>query len=284
MKKVLGLIGKPVEHSLSPLMQNWLIRKNDLNYTYLSFEVKSGEVKPALMGARVLDFGGLNVTIPHKSSAAGVVDKLGEKSRMIGAVNTVEFFQGNLIGRNTDITGFLRSLQINGFRPSGKRCFLFGAGGGAAAVSFGLATEGAERLFIANRTVPKAKKLANKVEKVSNSTSVEALGLDDDLGEVISGSGLVVNATPLGTWPRVDQAIWKDPSAFSPGQLVYDLVYNPPRTKFLNLAEAGGANTVSGLDMLICQGIESLGIWTDREFEVEEYLEDLKNYLQESLN
>ncbi len=280
MKKILGLIGKPVEHSLSPHLHNWLIERNDLDYRYHSFEVDKGDLGAALEGARSLGFAGLNVTIPHKERAPEFVDETGEGARLMGAVNTIKFSGDRVIGRNTDTYGFLRSLEMKDFDPSGKSCFVFGAGGGAAAVSFGLAEGGAGEIFIANRTYSRARRLAEKVESAFEGCELEPLKLGGGIKETVVKSDLVVNSTPLGTWPDVDEAICSDPSAFSPDQLVYDLVYNPPSTKFLEVARAGGADTVSGLDMLICQGVESLNIWTGRGFELGEFFGELKEYLE----
>ena len=285
MKKVLGLIGKPLDHSLSPIMHNWLIGREGLNYTYLSFEVEKGNVMDALKGAQALDFRGLNVTIPHKLAAAKAVDVLGERSRMLGAVNTIDFSDSSIKGKNTDLTGFLRSLDINGFLPSDKNCFVFGAGGGSAAVCFGLAKARARKVTIANRTFSKAEELKRKVNKCfQGQPKLEALSLDENLERYIEEADIVINTTPVGTWPRVDEAIWNRSSVFSGDQVVYDLVYNPPRTKFLEIADEGGARIISGLDMLICQGVESLSIWTGKDFILENFLPELREHLKENLS
>jgi len=279
--ETLGLIGNPVDHSLSPPLHNWLIERLDWNYAYLAFRVEGGRVEEALRGARALGFAGLNVTIPHKEAAARAVDELSEASRATGAVNTVIFSEGKLRGHTTDPEGFLSSLKLRGFRPRGKKALLFGAGGAAAAVAYGLLRAGVSRLIVCNRTLERAEKLVERLEKRSSGIELEAVGLEEgQVGRLVRDSRLVINATPLGMGADRGKAVWGEVDDFGSDQLVYDLVYNPRRTEFLKLAERGGAEIVGGLDMLILQGVESLGLWTGREIEAERYLPELRSLLR----
>lgn len=282
--KVLGLIGHPVSGSLSPRLQNWVIDRLGMDYRYFAFPVKEGSVERAIIGAKVLGFQGLNVTVPHKKTAAEYMDGLSKAARIMGAVNTIKFTEeGKIEGDNTDWNGFLKSLKLREFDPKGKTCLVFGAGGAAMGVVFGLIREGVDRIVIVNRTEAKAAQLAKKVKGLSPGVELDFRPLTgSDIGPRIERSDLIVNATSVGMGSMEDQTIWRDGSVFSSGQFVYDLIYNPSPTKFLKLASDAGAKTKDGLDMLIIQGLESLKYWTGEEFDSGAMIDDLRRYLKDS--
>ncbi len=279
--KVLGLVGDPVSESLSPRLHNRVIEKSGLNYRYFAFPVRKGGLKQAIHGARELGVKGLNVTVPHKKEAAELMDLLSPSATAMGAINTVIFTDdGKLKGDNTDWRGFTESLKLHGFTPEGKSCLVFGAGGGAAGVVFGLVREGAERIDLVNRTEAKAGKLARRMEGISPGVKLEVRPISGyDLGKRIENSELVVNATSVGMGSTEGQSIWDDSSNFHSEQIVYDLVYQSLPTEFLELAAAAGAETIDGLAMLILQGLGSLELWTGRDFTSSRMVDELREYL-----
>ena len=281
---VLGLIGDPVEGSLSPKLQNWAIDKLGLDYRYFAFPVKPNSVEPAIIGARELGFRGLNVTVPYKKTAAEFSDSLSRSALVTGAVNTLTFTdKGEIEGDNTDWRGFLQSLKLHGFDPEGKECVVFGASGAGAGVVYGLVRRGAKKIVIVNRTEAKGAELARKLNGLSPGVDIDARPLSgSDIGQKVKRSELVINATPVGMGKREGKSVWSDESSFRADQLVFDLVYHPSPTKFLSLAEAAGSQTLDGLDMLILQGLESLKEWTGEAIDSGEVVGKLRRYLRDS--
>lgn len=262
--QVYGLFGYPVAHSVSPAMHNAAFRALDLNSIYAAFPVESSFLGAATEAIRALDLGGVNVTVPHKQAVLSFLDQLTEEARLIGAVNTIVFRDGKLVGHNTDGRGFLRSLVEQGFRVPGKRVTILGAGGAARAVAVRLALEGAARIAFVNRTLAHAEALAALVSGRGCDAAVRAWS-DRSAAQEIGDADLVVQTTPLGMHPHGDKCLPVEPEWFHGGQWVYDLVYNPRRTRFLRTAAGVGAHTVSGLGMLLYQGVEAFELWTRRD-------------------
>lgn len=284
--KVLGLIGNPVEESLSPRLQNRAIAELNLNYRYFAFQVEGGSVADAIHGAEALGLSGLNVTVPHKKRAAELADRLSDPAKKIGAVNTVLFQEdGEVFGDNTDWTGFVESLRYHDFDPKNAETLVFGAGGAARGVVYGLLKAGAGEITIANRTFGRAKKLAAELKGLFSETEITALPLKEgELRGPVKEAELVVNSTPVGSGRTKGQSIWDKKDSFHKEQVVYDLIYQPERTKFLEMARGQGAEVINGLDMLILQGMESLKKWTGKEFSINNLLKVLKEKLRESRN
>jgi shikimate dehydrogenase len=242
-------------------MHNAAFAAVGLDWAYLAFEVRPGDVPAALAGARALDLGGLSVTIPHKAAAATEVDELSPSARAVGAVNTVvPVGDGRLRGDNTDGAGFLASLADEGFDPAGRACVVVGAGGAARAVVHALAGAGAAEVVVVNRSPARAEEaaaLAGAAGRVGSTADV-------------AGADLVVNATPLGLAGTGDGAgsapgaFPLDPALLRPGQLVVDLVPNPAVTPWMVAAKAGGASVAGGLGMLVHQGALAFELWTGR--------------------
>jgi len=280
--KLLGLVGNPVEDSLSPDLHNHTVEVLGLNYRYFAFPVEADRVGPVFRGAKELGLAGLNVTVPHKRKAVEFMDSLSRSAETVEAVNTIVFEEnGSLRGDNTDWIGFIESLKLNEFHPQNKRCLVFGAGGAAAGVVYGLVREGAEWIDIVNRTENRAKKLARKMRGISPGVELRARPLSGyDLSTRIERADLIINATSVGMAGSENQAIWEDGDNFRSDQMVYDLVYNPHPTEFLKIAKDAGARTVDGLDMLILQGLESLKLWTGEEFDTEPLVDDLRKKLR----
>lgn len=283
--KVVGLFGNPVHHSLSPQLQNWTCRKKRLNYRYFAFRVLEDDLSQALRALPVLDIRGVNLTIPHKESAASLMDDLSDPATATGAVNTVLVGpEGSLYGHNTDVQGFLSSLSWHGVEVGEKPCLIFGAGGGASAVLFGLIKRGASRVTICNRTLERAENLVETMRETTGFENLCPLELGaDKCSQAIRESAIVVNATPVGMYPDTDRTIWADRDSFSADQIVCDLVYNPVFSKFLHIAASAGATTINGLDMLLGQGLASLELWTGEELADDKTVSGLRNYLKGEL-
>ena len=267
--KLCGIIGDPIEHTMSPAMHNAAFKKLGLNYLYLPFRVKAQDLGKAIDGMRALNIRGLNVTIPHKVSVIPFLDKLDPLVEGIGAVNTIVNDGGMLTGYNTDATGFIQTLVEEGIEAGGKHVVILGAGGASRAISFVLAGRGAN-LVILNRLLELgwAEELARKISQVFGK-EVEALELNEEnLTRALEKADIVVNATSVGMSPKIDET----PLPFrllKPHLVVFDVIYNPIKTRLLQEAKAAGGRTLSGINMLIWQGALAFEKWTGVKAPVE---------------
>jgi len=267
--KLVGLIGYPVEHSLSPAMHNSAFAALDLNWCYVPLPVRPERLGEAVAGLRALSFVGANVTVPHKEAVMPHLDHVTPEAQAIGAVNTLVMREGRSIGHNTDWQGFLTALGEGGFDPHGKRAVVLGAGGAARAVVYALAQAGAQ-VAVLNRTLARAQALAQDLSPLFPGLLLFSLPLTlQTLGERTAEAHLLVNATSVGTWPEVDQSPWPEDLAFPSHLTVFDLVYNPRQTKLLRQARAAGAKAVGGLGMLVHQGAAAFELWTGKKAPVE---------------
>jgi shikimate dehydrogenase len=266
---LVGVIGSPIAHSLSPRLHTAAFEALGLAGTWRSvaFDVPAGEAAQALADMRRADVTGLSVTMPHKAAVAALVDECSDVARRLHAVNCVVNDRGVLAGANTDGEGFVASLARGaGFDPRGRRCVVLGAGGAARAVVLALAASGAGAVVVANRTPERA-----VVAAALAGTAGSALELNDPaLVEALTDADLVVNATPLGMdGVPADDGWAGDPRLLGPGQVAADLVYSPRPTPWLALARASGATALDGLGMLVHQAAAQLQRWTGREPPVE---------------
>ncbi len=264
--RVFALIGHPVAHSVSPLMHNEAFGELGLNCCYLAFDVKVDDLAAAVKAIRALGLGGANITIPHKEGVLPYLDEVEEQAGLIGAVNTVVNREGRLIGYNTDAPGFLESLRADaGFDPAGSRVVILGAGGAARAVAYALALGGVESLGIFNRNPSRAEALARDISR-SAACELETGDLQGiALRRALARADLLVNATSAGMHPHTDEVPLPDPAALRPGLIVYDLVYNPRKTRLLLEAEARGCRVFNGIGMLVYQGALAFELWTGRK-------------------
>ena len=276
--KIIGIIGKNTENSLSPLIHNQIILKYSLNFCYLPFKVTENDLSQAIQGIRALSIKGVNVTFPYKEKVIEFLDEVEESAQRIGAVNTIVNNKGILTGYNTDVIGFKKSLQEDGkFVIKEKKAVILGAGGAARAVVYALLEEEIEEICIFNRTLEKAKKIKQNLSSFSPKSRIIVFPLEgEDLKDKIEKAHLLVNATSLGMPPRADNTPLPDEKLFHPNLLVYDLIYHPVRTLFLRQAERAGAKIINGLPMLVYQGIESFYLWTGLKPEEKEVLEMIK--------
>jgi len=258
--KICAIVGDPVEHSMSPAMQNAAFKKIGLDYTYIAFRVKPGELKEAVTGLRALNIIGFNVTIPHKVTVIPLLDSLDPLAARIGAVNTVVNKDGKLVGYNTDAEGFLRALLEHGVDPAGKKVAVIGAGGASRAVSYILAEKGAV-LSIFNRQVglAHAEFIASMINKeIGQPVNVIAL---ENLADGLKNIDILVNTTSVGMSPQA--GVSPVPESLLKGiRVVFDIVYNPQQTLLLRAAKNAGAKIIGGVDMLAWQGALAFEKWT----------------------
>jgi shikimate dehydrogenase len=275
---VFGIIGDPVEHSLSPGMHNAAFKELGLDNIYVPFHVKAGELENAINGAHALGIKGLNVTIPHKTEVIKYLDYLDIAAGLIGAVNTIEFGENGAVGHNTDGIGAVRAIS-EVIPLKNKKIMILGAGGAARAISFQILLSGAKNLVISNRTIDKASELRDDlVEKLDPDVKVTDLGFN--LEEELKDTDILINTTPIGMYPNISQQPLVTANMMHPGLIVNDIVYNPLKTGLIVEAEKVGAKTISGVKMLIYQGIESFKIWTGIEPPVEVF----QNALMDEMN
>jgi shikimate dehydrogenase len=261
--KVCGIIGDPIEHSMSPVMHNAAFEALGLDYAYLPFRVRREELPEAIAGIRALNLVGLNVTLPHKVSVIPLLDKLDTMAERMGAVNTIVNENGVLAGYNTDAPGFLQALLSKGIEPDGKNIVILGAGGAAKGISFILAEAGAN-LIILNRTLSRAEELASQITQYYH-RKLEAMALSEEsLKQALNGADVLVNTTSVGMVPGVDQTP-VPAKLLKPDMTVFDIVYNPLETRLLRETKAAGARTIDGLDMLVWQGVLAFYKFTGRE-------------------
>ena len=267
--RICGVIGDPIEHTMSPVMHNAALEKLELEYLYVPFRVKREELGKAIEGMKALNIRGLNVTIPHKVAVIQFLDDLDDLAAKIGAINTIVNDDGVLKGYNTDATGFLQSLLERKAEPEGVNVVILGAGGASRAISFILAERGAN-LVILNRLseFDWAVELANRISQIFR-REVKALELkEENLKVALEKADILVNATSVGMIPNIDET--PVPSRLlRPCLTVFDVVYNPIKTRLMAEAENAGAETISGLDMLVWQGALAFEMWTGRQAPVE---------------
>ena len=251
-----GVIGWPLEHTLSPVIHNAAFRSVGIDWVYLGWPVPPESLGAAIAGLRALGVMGVNVTMPHKEAVLEHCDEVSGDARDVGAVNTIQHIGGRLIGHNTDVDGFREFLLSDaGVDVTGRSALVLGAGGAARAVVKALADLGAGEISIAAR---RAEQVANIVPLGAG--SAVALPWDEAVANV-GRADVIVNATPLGTGGG--DAL-SDPS-FRSGQVVVDFVYDPPNTALVERAREQGAEAWGGIGMLVHQAASSFRIWTGQD-------------------
>jgi len=257
--KIVGLIGDPINHSLSPAMHNAAYQALALNYLYLPFHITATDVAAAISAARALGFSGLNVTVPHKEAVFSQLDFLDRSAKRCGAVNTIVNSSGTLTGYNTDGEGFIDSLLDFGFESRGKKAVILGAGGSARAIAAALLEHGVTKIVLINRTVEKAEQIAELLG-VKNFGIFPLLSVPAD---ALAGAQLVVNtlAAPF----RRDDGGWLFDLTAASGALFYDLRYGKMKPDFLDYAGELKSPNLDGLGMLLHQGARAFRLFTGEE-------------------
>lgn len=264
---VCGLFAYPIGHSLSPDMHNYFSEKLGMDEVYVPLQTAPEELGRAVAGAYAMNFLGMNVTIPHKQAVMEHLIELDESAKLVGAVNTLVRVEGGYKGYNTDMYGLTRSIKERGVVLSGCEAILIGAGGAASAAVAMLVKEGASRIYILNRTVEKAEKLAEYANVLAG--RVFAAGYSYDALAEIEGYGtqegrgryLVIQSTNQGMSPDVGSAAVSDPAFYELAHTAVEIIFNPGKTRFMELAEAAGAVTIGGLKMLLYQGVRAYELW-----------------------
>ncbi len=264
MKKIVGLFGYPIGHSISPVFQNAAFKKLGLDFIYLPFSVRPEDLKRAVEGIRALTIVGVNVTIPHKGRILSYLDRVSPEAKKIGAVNTIFNQKGKLIGYNTDVHGFLSSVQEDfGFDPRSKSVFLLGAGGVAYAITYSLIEKKAKKITVVNKPRWMAESLIKHFKKMKKSCEFDLVDFSKrNSKRLIKEADILINATSVGMSPG-DPSLIKGGLLY-PGLLVFDVIYNR-ETALLKLARKRGLKALGGLNMLIRQGAISFEIWTEKK-------------------
>ena len=268
--RLLGILGDPVSHSISPAMHNRAFAELGLPYVYLAFKANQAELVAAVAAMRSLDALGFNVTMPNKTSVLSLLDELSPEARIIGSVNTVVNRDGKLVGYNTDGLGFVRSLEEEGIAVVGKRILMAGAGGAARSVAIQLALDGAAQLVIINRSLEKAVEICDVVARNIPRCRIRSLELNDgNLRSSLAEADIFINATALGMHPNEELCIVSSADMLRPSLVVADFIYTPRTTALLRMAEAAGCTSINGLGMLLWQGAAAFRLWTGVDMPVE---------------
>lgn len=261
--KLYGILGHPIKHTLSPVMQNAAFEELGIRATYVPFAVAPDNLETVLKTLPQMGVFGVNVTVPHKQTALTLMDSLSEEAKLICAINTIVFKGNKMHGHNTDGSGFIKSLEDHGFNPKEKKAMVLGAGGAARAVAVALARAGVKDLYLYNRTRERAEILSQHIDHHFPYCSPHIL---DDYQtrskEDLEGIDLVVNATTLGLTET--DPIPVSPIFFKSGTLFYDLIYHG-ETNWLKVAKKSKMETLNGLGMLVHQGALSFELWTGKK-------------------
>jgi shikimate dehydrogenase len=267
------LLGSPVAHSVSPAMHNESFRYHGLDYVYLAFDVQPEDFEKAVDGLIAMNARGWNCTMPHKRRMYERVDELSEEAQLIGAVNTVVQENGRLIGYNTDGKGYMKAVQDAGFDVLGQKMTLLGAGGAAASILAQAALDGVTDIDLLARKGKSWDAIQEVVDRVNGRTNckVSMYELQDkaQMKKSIEESRILVNASSVGMSPHEDGCLIPDASFLRPGLIVSDTIYNPRKTKLLQMAEKTGCSYFNGMYMLLYQGAYAFELWTGLPMPVE---------------
>ena len=262
-----GLIGNPVEHTLSPVIHNTLSMVLGENLAYVPFHVENGRLEDAVKGAFALNLLGLNVTVPYKSDVIPYLTDIDPLAENIGAVNTLVRTETGYKGYNTDMPGLYRAMCEDGVKVKGEKVLILGAGGVARAVAMLLLDKGAREAILLNRTVQKAQEVADEVNRIAGRKFAKAMSVDAYDTLPAGKQYLAIQATSVGMYPHCDAAVIEDPAFYEKVHTGYDLIFNPPKTRFMELVEAQGGKAYNGAKMLLYQGIIAFELWTGCEVE-----------------
>lgn len=267
--KRVGLIGWPVEHSVSPEMHNMAFQTVGLHdWHYELLPTPPEELEDRIRNLVQEGFVGANVTIPHKQAVIPHLDRVALAARSVGAVNTILIEDGQTEGHNTDVAGFLLDFQSRKIDLRNKRALVLGAGGSARAVVLALSNKGVQVTVVARREQA-AWDLRQQVRGIVSRNldiMVQSMGA---LGKIAPEVDLIVNCTPVGMWPNIDESPWPNDVLIPSHVIVYDLIYRPRVTRLMQQARASGAKAFDGLGMLVHQGVAAFELWTGQQAPVD---------------
>ncbi|MDR4947884.1 shikimate dehydrogenase [Neobacillus cucumis] len=276
--KLVGLLATPIGHSLSPRMHNLGYTLKGLNYSYLAFEVGNETLEKAVEGMRALDVAGFNVSMPNKMEVIKYLDELDASAKFTGAVNTVVHKDGRLIGYNSDGKGYVKNLEVHGIDLYQKKVTLVGSGGAATPIAIELAQSGISEISIFARKDNFFHQAVKNVEKINHDmkdfgvrANIFSLEDKEAFQHEVAESAILANGTSLGMKPLDDLSIVDDHlGVLREGLVVTDVVYNPRKTKLLQLAEEAGATVINGLGMMLWQGAIAFKLFTGEDMPIEE--------------
>ena len=259
LSKLTGSFAIPASENPTVAIIEAAYRHHNLDWRYINCEVPPERLGDAVRGAKAMGWMGFNCSIPHKIRVIEHLDGLGDSAKIIRAVNTVVRRDDKLIGENTDGKGFVDAIR-QFFELDGKSVLIFGAGGAARAISVELALAGVEYITILNRNTDRGQ---NLVDILNHQTMVKAQFTKWDHRYLVpSNADIVVNATSVGLYPKIEERLYIEQNSLQPHMLAVDCIPNPPRTNFINDAEMRGCTVLDGLDMLVNQGAIAIKYWT----------------------
>ena len=262
---LVGVIGNPVKHSLSPVILNAAFREAKINWVYTAFETPEEKLADAIGGIRALGIAGLSVTMPHKAKVCSLLDEISDSAQTLNAVNCIVNDAGKLKGHNTDGDGFLDAVKHDaGLDVAGKKVLVVGSGGSARSIIYSLGKAGAAEIAVINRTKKKA------LDALELAGPIGRYVEENEISEVVSEANLVINATPVGMSDTGGTANFPiEPNLFSKGQLAVDLIYHPISTPWMEALRDREVETHGGLSMLIFQAARAFKLWTGKEAPVD---------------
>ena len=280
--KIVGIIGHPIKHSFSPQMHNKCFSSQGLNYIYLPFDVPTSNLKDALKSMNVLGIRGLNVTLPHKEKIIQFMDHVSEEASIVGAVNTVVNEGNQLFGYNTDVNGIVESLVPYKDEIAKSTVSIIGAGGAARSVLYALIRHfKVDKINIINRTEERTESIKDHfIDKMrfENIKTYELMA-KENLAQY-QESKLIINTTSIGMHPNIDDTPTDIKESFNSSQIVFDLIYNPIKTKFIEIAESQGAKVINGLNMFVVQGAKSFELWTGNKMDANLMYDELSEVIK----
>lgn len=268
-----GLLGSPVAHSISPMMHNEAFAQLGLDYAYLAFDVNEEELETAIEGLRAMKVKGFNLTMPNKNRMCHLCDKLSPVAQITGAVNTVVNENGIFVGHTTDGIGYMESVKEAGVNIIGEKITVLGAGGAATSIIVQAAFDGVAEISIFNQKSKSYERMEGIISQLTEQTNCKlnlfTYDSQDILRKELAESILLVNTTPVGMAPNIEDSLITDTTMFHPNLTVSDIIYNPEETKLLRLAKETGCKTFNGLHMLLYQGAAAFKLWTGQEMPIE---------------
>ena len=260
-----GLIGNPVEHTMSPVIHNTLAEKMGINMVYVPLLVQQ-DLAAAVKGAYALNLRGMNVTVPYKSDVLEYLISIDDLAKSIGAVNTLVKTEGGYKGYNTDMTGLYRAMTKYGIQIEDEEIIILGAGGAARAVAYLCVFHKAKKVYLLNRTIEKARNIAEEISACMGKDIIVPMKLED-YKQLGNEKMLCIQATSVGLSPKDNEVIISDEEFYEKIHTGYDLIYRPTNTKFMQLVKAHGGESYHGLKMLLYQGIEAFEMWNQVKVE-----------------
>lgn len=275
--KICGIIGHPIDHTLSPAMHNAAFRELDLDLIYIAFDVESKNLHESISGIRSLGMHGLNVTIPHKEDVIKFLDEIESEAKKIGSVNTIVNKDSQLVGHNTDGIGAIKALKDNEVDLKEKKILLLGAGGSAKSIAFAL-SKFVKKIIILNRTEERAEKLADNLKSMFDIEIAWDHLSKKAVHKNLMDADILINATSVGMNPESDCLVKSE--WLTSRICIFDIVYSPNGTKLIQNAKKIGARAIDGIDMLVYQGAIAFKIWTGREPPIDVMKEAIKKEIE----